>query len=105
MTADKLVVGAIGEDSNAVGVNDPRLDRSRTESGAGYVFRLGAAGWEEVAYLKSPNSEPGDRFGIAVAVSGDTVAVGADGEDGSERRVDGNLADNGAPNSGAVYLY
>jgi hypothetical protein len=101
-----MVVGAGGEDSSGVGINDSRTDSDRTESGAAYVFRLLPSGlWSEAAYLKSPNSEKGDRFGISAAVLGDTVVVGADGEDGSARLPDGNLADNGAPSSGALFVY
>jgi hypothetical protein len=40
-----------------------------------------------------------------VAVSGDTVAVGARQEDSSDTGVDGNQADNSAGNSGAAYVF
>jgi hypothetical protein len=101
-----LVVGAGGEDSSGVGINDARTDSDRTESGAAYVFRLLPSGlWWEAAYVKAPNSEKGDRFGISAAVLGDTVVLGADGEDGSAQITGGNLADNAAPSSGAVFVY
>ena len=33
------------------------------------------------AHVKAPNAEAGDQFGWSVALSGDTLAVGANGED------------------------
>ncbi len=44
-----------------------------------YLFRSGAIGWDEEARLNSPEPKKGDLFGSAVAVSGDTVVVGASG--------------------------
>jgi hypothetical protein len=57
--------------------------------------------------VKASNTETVDGFGRAVAVNsdGDTLAVGATGEDSSATGVNGTAADNGALNAGAVYLY
>ncbi|WP_179952277.1 Ig-like domain-containing protein [Marinicella rhabdoformis] len=52
-------------------------------------------------YIKASNSDSGDNFGNAVAISGDTLVVGAIDEDG-----DGSgTLDNSVPNAGAVYVY
>jgi hypothetical protein len=58
----------------------------------------------QVAYLKSQNTEAGDAFGEALALSGDgaTLAVGAPGEDS---RAQGNPFDNRASASGAVSVF
>ena len=58
----------------------------------------------QVAYLKSQNTEAGDAFGEALALSGDgtTLAVGAPGEDS---RSQGNPFDNRASASGAVSVF
>ena len=48
------------------------------------------------AYLKASNSGTVDQFGDALAMAGDTVVVGAPGEDGS---------DNSAQNAGAAYVF
>ncbi|HNT25348.1 MAG TPA: Ig-like domain-containing protein [Anaerolineales bacterium] len=53
--------------------------------------------WGEVVVLQSSDAATGDYFGKAVAISGDTIAVGAPGEDGG---MEDPLAD-----SGAVYIY
>ena len=55
--------------------------------------------WSQQAYLKASNTDAGDNFGYAVAVSGDTVVVGAPLEDSSAT---GGEADNSAANSGAA---
>ncbi|QDV07812.1 hypothetical protein Poly30_33450 [Planctomycetes bacterium Poly30] len=59
----------------------------------------------QAAYLKSAVAEAGDNFGISADISGDTVVVGAWGEDGSSTGVNGNQADNGANFSGAAYVF
>jgi FG-GAP repeat protein len=56
------------------------------------------------AYLKASNTGP-DAFGGSVAVSGDTVVVGASGEESSATGVNGNQADNSAPGAGAAYVF
>ncbi len=55
----------------------------------------------EDQYLKAPVCDMGDGFGRSIAVSGNTLVVGAPFED-SEKHL-GPL-DNSAPNSGAVYV-
>ena len=40
-----------------------------------------------------------------MAVSGDTVVVGAHGEDSNATGVNGNQADNSASDSGAAYVF
>lgn len=57
------------------------------------------------AYLKASNAGTQDRFGVSVAVSGDTVAVGAIWEDSAASGVNGNQADNSLADSGAVYVF
>ncbi len=103
---DLLVVGSRWEDGAATGVNGDPFARSELgyNSGAVYVFANANGAWSEIAYIKSPHHDEGDFFGAAVAFSadGDTLVVGAVGEDGG---VDGELLDDSAPDSGAVYVY
>ncbi len=58
----------------------------------------------QLDYLKAGNAGAGDNFGDQVAISGDTVVVGARFEDGSSTTVDGP-DDNGSSNSGAAYVF
>jgi hypothetical protein len=105
-SGDTVVVGALQEDSNATGVDGNGADNSAFNSGAAYVFVRDASGlWSQQAYLKASNTGADDLFGFSVAVSGDTVVVGAAREDSSAMGVDGDQANNSAPNSGAAYVF
>ncbi len=90
-----LVVSATGEDSNATGVNGDPSDNSAIASGAVYVYTRAGNSWSQQAYLKASNTSSADRFGQKVALSadGNTLAVGATGEDSA------------ATDSGAVYVF
>ncbi len=59
---------------------------------------------EHKAYLKASNTEAGDRLGDSVALSGDTLVVGAGDEDSNATGVNGNESDNSAALSGAAYV-
>ncbi len=105
VSGDTMVVGVPAEDSNAIGVNGNQSDNSAPESGAAYVFVRRGTNWIQQAYLKASNTGAGDFFGWSVAVSGDTVVVGAKWEDSSATGVDGDQNDNSATNSGAAYVF
>ncbi len=108
ISGNTLVVGATGEDSNAVGVNPvppAQTDNSALESGAVYVFLRSAGVWSQQAYIKASNTEASDGFGGTVAISGDTLAIGATGEDSNATTIGGNQGDNSAAGSGAVYVF
>jgi hypothetical protein len=102
-----LAVGSINEDSNADGVNGNQGNDSAQDSGAVYVFTHTAAGWEQQAYLKASNNRAGNAFGSSVSLSadGNTLAVGAPGEDNNGRGVEPPPGANTAPDSGAVYVF
>ena len=100
-----LAVGADAEDSKATGVGGPQTDNTASASGAVYVFTRTGAAWSQQAYLKASNAEASDAFGRSIALSGDTLAVGAIGEASSATGIGGNQADNGASFSGAVYVF
>jgi hypothetical protein len=68
-----------------------------TEQGAGYVFVEPATGWvtaTESSELTAASGAAGDRLGLSVVISGDTLLVGAPG-----RAVHGERA------QGAVYAF
>jgi len=102
-----LAVGAYIEDSDATGVDGDQSDNSANASGAVYVFQRTGTGWSQQAYVKASNTETRDGFGYSVALSGDgkTLAVGALFEASSATGVGGDQSDNGASNSGAVYVF
>ena len=65
--------------------------------------------WTAQAYLKAPNAGDYDNFGWSVALSGNTVAVGAYGEDGCSTLIvegaSGYDTGNGCSDAGAVYIF
>ena len=61
--------------------------------------------WVQQAYLKASNTGAGDYFGSSVAISGDTVVVGALGEASNATGVNGNQGDNSAAAAGAAYVF
>lgn len=105
LSGDTLAVAVGSEDSNATGVNGNQADNSAPNAGAVYVFTRSGATWAQQAYIKASNTNAEDQFGFSVALSGDTLAVGARYEDSSSTGIDGNQASNGSLESGAVYVF
>ena len=77
---------AIHGDTVIVGASHPVFP-SETYPGAAYVFVKPAGGWagtlSESAKLTASDGAAGDRFGSSAAVHGDTVVIGAPGDDQS----------------------
>ena len=88
-------------------MNGNQQDESAWDSGAAYVFARNGNTWVQQAYIKPSNTQSSDKFGFALALSGDgnTLAVGAILEDSSARGINGNQSDNSAESSGAVYVF
>jgi hypothetical protein len=105
LSGDTIVVAGVFEDSAAKGVGGDQADNEATDSGAVYVFRRTGATWQQEAYLKASNTGGDDFFGSSVSLSGDTLAVGASGEDSAAKGVGGQEDDDTAPDSGAVYVF
>ena len=80
--SSRAVVGAMF--ANVSGVSN---------AGAAYVFDLEGSTWSQSARLVADDPTPNNQFAWAVALSGNSVVVGAPGED------------EGGSNSGAVYAY
>lgn len=106
-TGDVLAVGARWEDGGDMGVGGNEADNSASSSGAVYVFRRAAGEWQQEAYVKASNTGMNDNFGVAIALSddGETLAVGATEEDSSATGINGDGDDDGADESGAVYVF
>jgi len=98
---DTAAIGAVGERGDGSGPGD----NSRRASGAVYVFSKSSGTWVQQAYLKAPNAEIEDGFGLSLALSGDTLVIGAPYEDSAAREIDGDDADNLAPDAGAAYVF
>ncbi len=77
ISGDTVVVGSPRDDDACPA--DPDCD-----SGAAYILQRnwgGLGSWGQVAKLTASSADAGDRFGSSVAISGDTVVVGAAAED------------------------
>ena len=69
------------------------------------MSRADASGLAHVGYVKASNTDAGDRFGGALAVSGNTFAVAASTEDSAAAGINGDGADNSEADAGAVYVF
>lgn len=105
LSGDTLVVGAFGDKSNATGVNGNHNNTSLFGAGAAYVFVRSGTRWTRQAYLKASNTAANDNFGWSVALSDNTVVVGAREEDSNATGVNGDEANNSRLNSGAAYVF
>ncbi len=106
LSGDTLAVSTQFEDSAATGIDGDQSNNSAATAGAAYVFTRDAAGvWSQQAYIKASNTEAGDLFGQSVALSGDTVVVGAPHEQSGATGIDGDQNNNNAPEAGAVYVF
>ncbi|UCB43342.1 MAG: hypothetical protein JSV77_01460 [Dehalococcoidales bacterium] len=81
ISGDTAVVGAPDDDDNG------------DNSGSAYVFVNSASGWSQQAKLTASDGASYDEFGYSVSISGDTIVVGAYGDD-----------DNGSY-SGSAYIF
>ncbi|MFH1419169.1 MAG: FG-GAP repeat protein [Planctomycetota bacterium] len=84
ISGETVVVGAYGDDDHG------------SVSGSAYVFVKPPGGWEDMTQTAKLTASDGvsyDRFGSAVAVSADTVVVGA------------YLNDDAGTSSGSAYVY
>jgi hypothetical protein len=77
--ADELSGFSVAVDRGTAVVGSYRDDTvsGSDDAGTASVFRYGTGGWERVVRLEAADGESEDLFGIAVAVDGDTIAVGA----------------------------
>ena len=107
ISSDTVVIGAPSEDGGTTGVNSTPTEVFFSNSGAAYTFVRGAGGWKQQAYLKPAavgTSQADDGFGTSVAISGDTVVVGALQEASSTLGVNSTPNEN-AKNVGAAYAF
>jgi len=81
ISGNLAVVGAPGHDCS----------KFITDCGAAYVFDMTSG--SQISFLSASDADMDDAFGDAVAISGDTVVVGAAGNDDAGSR------------SGAAYIY
>jgi trimeric autotransporter adhesin len=91
--------------SSATGVHGDPLNNDSPDAGSVFIFERGPGGWAQQAYLKASNTDARDFFGSALELSGDTLVIGASGEDSGASGVDGDQSSNSIESSGAVYVF
>jgi hypothetical protein len=101
---------SLSNDGNTLAVGAPQAEGptdSTGKQGAAYVFIRNGDVWSQQALVEASNPAENDLFGEDVALSGDgnTLAVGAFGEDSSATGVGGNQDDNSMEAAGAVYVF
>jgi hypothetical protein len=89
-TANDLFGASVAIDGNTAVVGAP----DHGNGGTVYVFTLSGSTWTQQAELTAADAASGDSFGVSVAISGTTIAVG----DGNHK-VGNNAA------QGAVYVF
>ncbi|HKC87766.1 MAG TPA: hypothetical protein VKG02_17405, partial [Blastocatellia bacterium] len=71
---------AIDGDTVVIGALSATID-SKIGQGAAYVFARIGTTWSQQQKLTASDGAPEDQFGFSVTISGDTVVVGATGDD------------------------
>lgn len=84
---------SVAIDGDTAVVGSPRNNDAGADSGSAYVFQRNGITWILQAKFTASDAAAGDRFGISVSISGDTIAVGAIRDD--DRGTD----------SGSVYVF
>ncbi len=106
LRGDRLLVAALNESSDAVGVDGTELNNSKTNSGAVYLFVHSPDSlWTKAAYLKASNTDLEDAFGSSMTLSSSMVILGTPMEDSTAIGLNGDQANNAAPEVGAFYVF
>ena len=75
---------AISDDGNTAFIGAPGKDTTGYTAGSAYVFEFDGGQWLEKQKLIASDAAHGDHLGHHLALSGDTLVVGAYGDDGAE---------------------
>jgi trimeric autotransporter adhesin len=104
MNGEMLAVGADREDSITTGVDGDPLNNDAMDSGAVYLYRRSGTTWIPTTYVKASNTDPADAFGGAIALTHDTLVVGAVRESSSAQGLNGPQDNDLVQDSGAAYV-
>jgi hypothetical protein len=99
---------ALSFDGNTLAVGAPgERFGGKSNAGAVYVFAWDGTKYTLLDRVVSQQADADDQFGASVALSNDgmVLAVGVPGEDSGATGVNGDEANNAAPDSGAVFVY
>jgi FG-GAP repeat/Concanavalin A-like lectin/glucanases superfamily len=88
-----LFGSAVAIDGDTIVVGAPQDSDAGSLSGSALVYTAVAGVWTQQAKLTASDAAAGDLFGTSVAIEGDTIVVGAYGND------------DGGANSGSAYVF
>jgi hypothetical protein len=72
---------SVAIEGNTIVVGSYRDDNNEPATGSAYVFAHSGGVWSQQQKLTAFDASTGDRFGISVTISNDTIVVGAYGDD------------------------
>ena len=105
---------SLNSDGATLAVGAPKVDNgSVTDSGEAYIYTRTGVTWTYQQVVSAITQETDDKFGRSVSLSGDgnTLAVGAVGDDSNARGVkdqsnsEAAESNSGAQDSGAAYIF
>ncbi len=105
VSENTVVVGCRFDNSDTNNINGDQYNQSAPSSGAVYVYVRNGDYWVFDSYLKAPNSDTNDLFGLSVAIDGDHIIVGAPGEASNAQEINGNQNNNASLGFGASYIF
>jgi hypothetical protein len=76
-----------------------------TNTGAGYLFARSSGAWSQFADFTAAYPVTGDYFGWSLALSADTLAAGARGENSAAVGIDGDQTNISLNQAGAVFTF
>ena len=88
-----LFGNSVAVDGDTAVISAHSKDGVGSRSGAVYVFVRSGDEWVEQAKLTASDADESDLFGVSVAVTGDTILIGANGDDDA------------GEHAGAVYVF
>lgn len=102
----KFAIGAPGEASGSMGINNVQSDNSKVDSGAVYVFSNIAGLPKQEFYVKASNTDQNDQFGFSVTLNNDGRVMGVGAyQEAADTTVNGDQFNNSAADAGAVYIF
>lgn len=97
-------------DGDRLAVSAPRLEFAATlvkrAPGEVFLFERGQDDrWSQTSVLRALEPAPGDYYGVSLAMVGDALLVGSNGESSGGRTVGADPSAGSSDYSGAAYLY
>jgi uncharacterized repeat protein (TIGR02543 family) len=106
LKASTTTAGGLG---TSVGISGDTIVAGETGlggiSGGAYVFVRSGTAWSQQALLKGLNTGAIDYYGSAVAISGDTIVVGANRDNTDATGVNGIVGSGVIGSAGAAYIF